>query len=163
MGLRQKFPLDTLIQLREHRTEAARQVLLEKQAQTQQCRDQCAHIEAELDGLRRDRGHHRGQLFASPPSGIPWPLALEQRERHIEHLADLATTCQGRLQQAQQALLQAEKAQEEARAGYFRARARQEALEKRREHWHQEQRSLQARREEHIAEELMQGRRSLIN
>ncbi len=159
MTLRSRFPLNTLIRLREHRTEAARQVLLQKQALTQQCREQCVRIEGELDGLRRDRVQQRAQLMAPPPPGIPWTSALEQRERHIDHLAELAAAAQGRLKQAQQALTQAEKAQDEARAAYFRARARQEALEKRRDHWQREQRALQVRREENAAEELMQGRR----
>lgn len=159
MSLRARFPLNTLIRLREHRTEAARQALLEKQAQTQRCREQCTRVEGELDGLRRDRAQQRAQLLAPPPPGIPWPAALEQRERHIEHLADLAVAAQSRLKQAQQALLQAEKAQEEARAAYFRARARLEALETRRDHWQREQRSLQLRRDEGAAEDLMQGRR----
>lgn len=159
MSLRSRFPLNTLVRLREHRTEAARQVLLQRQAQVQQCRGQCTRIEGEIDGLQRDRARHRTQLLAPPPPGIPWPAALEQRERHIDHLADLAVAAQGRLQQAQQALVQAEKAQDEARAAYFRARARQDALEKRREHWQRAQHALQLRREEVATEDLLHGRR----
>lgn len=159
MSLRARFPLNTLIRLREHRTEAARQALLEKQAQTQRCREQCTRVEGELDGLRRDRAQQRAQLLAPPPPGIPWPAALEQRERHIEHLGELAVVAQGRLQQAEQALRQAEQAQDEARNAYFRARSRQEALEKRRDLWSREQRAFQLRREEAATEDLMFGRR----
>lgn len=154
-----RFPLQTLIELRAHRTEAARQALLERQRQTQACREACMRIEGELDRLRRDRAHHRAQLLAPPPAGVPWPQALAQRERHIEHLGDLAVAAQGRLKQAQAALRQAEQAQDEARAAYFRARARQEALEKRRDLWRRELRSLENRREEAAAEDLLLGRR----
>ena len=162
MSLRSRFPLNTLIRLREHRTETARLALLERQRQTQQCRDQCRQIEGEIDALQRDRSHQRAQLLAPPPPGMPWPSVLAQREHHIEHLGDLATAARGRLKQAEQALAQAEKAQDEARNAYFRARARQEALEKRREVWHREQRSLQARREEVAIEDLTQGRRASL-
>ena len=160
MPSRKRFPLDTLVDLRTHRTETARQSLLQAQALTRQRQAQCTQIQGEIDGLHRDRVHQRAQLLAPPPPGIPWPAALEQREHHIEHLADLAVAAQGRLQQAQQALAQAEKAQDESRTAYFRARARQEALEKRRDHWHHEQRTLQARREEIATEDLLQGRRT---
>ena len=154
-----RYPLETLLRLREHRTETARQALLEKQRQTQACRDACLRIEDEIDGLARDRNHQRAQLLAPPPAGIPWPQALQQRERHIEYLAELAVAAQGRLKQAQAALRQAEQAQDEARAAYFRARARQEALEKRRELWRRELRSVENRREESAAEDLLLGRR----
>jgi flagellar biosynthesis chaperone FliJ len=162
MSLRNRFPLNTLIRLREHRAEAARQVLLEKQRETLRCRDACTQIEGEIEGLQRDRVHHRAQLLAPPPAGMPWPAALEQRERHIEHLAELAVAARGRLKQAQAALAQAEKAQDEARTAYFRARTRQEALEKRRDVWQREQRTLQTRREELAAEEALQGRRTSL-
>lgn len=154
-----RYPLETLLRLREHRTEAARQLLLEKQRQTQACRDACVRIEGEIDGLRRDREHHRTQLLAPPPAGIAWPQALAQRERHIDRLAELAVAAQGRLKQAQGALRQAEQAQEEARNAYFRARARQEALEKRRDVWRRDLRREENRREEAAAEDLLLGRR----
>lgn len=162
MSVRQRFPLTKLILLREHRTEAARMALLEKQRETQACRDQCTQIEGEIESLGRDRSHHRAQLMAPPPPGTPWPMALEQRERHIEHLADMATAARTRLATAKEALQKAEQAQEQARVAYFRARARQEALEKRRDVWDREQRIAQARREESAADELMMGRRSPI-
>jgi flagellar biosynthesis chaperone FliJ len=155
-----RYPLETLLRLREHRTETARQMLLEKQRQTQACRDACTRIQDEIDGLERDRRHQRAQMLATPPAGVPWPQALEQRERHIEHLGDLAMAAQGRLKQAQAALRQAEQAQDEARVAYFRARARQEALEKRRDLWRRELRSLENRREEAAAEDLLLGRRA---
>lgn len=156
---RKRYPLDTLLKLREHRTEAARQVLLEKQRETQACREKCTAIEGEIETLARNRSHHRAQLLASPPPGMPWPAALEQREHHIEHLAELAVAARGRLKAAEQALRQAEQAQDEARAAYFRARARQEALEKRRDVWRHEQRAWQNRRDEAAAEDLLTGRR----
>jgi len=155
-----RYPLETLLRLREHRTETARQLLLEKQRQTQACRDACTRIQDEIDGLERDRRHQRTQLLAPPPAGVPWPQALQQRERHIEHLGELAIAAQGRLKQAQTALRQAEQAQDEARVAYFRARARQEALEKRRDLWRRELRSLENRREEAAAEDLTLGRRA---
>lgn len=155
-----RYPLETLLRLREHRTESARQVLLEKQRQTQACRDQCTKIQNEIDGLHRDRAHQRGQLLAPPPPGLSLPAALEQRERHIDHLGELATAAQGRLTQAQAALRQAEQAQDEARIAYFRARARQEALEKRRDVWRRDLRAFESRREEAAAEDLLIGRRS---
>lgn len=156
---RKRYPLETLLKLREHRTEAARQVLLDKQRETQACRDKCATIEGEIQTLQLDRAHHRSQLSAPPPPGMPWPAALEQRERHIDHLGELATAAQGRLKAAEQALRQAEQAQEQARVAYFRARARQEALEKRRDTWRREQRTWENRREEAAAEDLLIGRR----
>ena len=162
MSARKRYPLETLLRLREHRTETARLALLEKQRQTQACRDRCTQIEGEIDGLQRDRLHHRAQLLAPPPSGMPWPAALEQRERHIDHLGELAVAARARLQQAQQALRQAEQAQEEARNAYFRTRARHEALLKRRDVWTREQRAVESRRDEAAAEELIFGRRASI-
>ena len=159
MSLRKRFPLETLVRLREHRTESARLVLMEKQRQTQACRDQCTRIDGEIQALHTDRVHHRAQLLAPPPPGMAWPAALEQRERHIDYLAKLAVAAQERLKQAQLALRQAEQAQDEARTAYFRARARQEALEQRREVSRKEQRGFEARREEAAAEDLLMGRR----
>lgn len=159
MSLRKRYPLQTLIQLREHRTELARQFLFEKQRETQACRDQCVRIQDEIDVLDRDHAHQRMQLLAPPPPGMLLTTALERREHHINHLSELAAAARGRLRQAQQALQKAEQAQEDARNAYFRARARQEALEKRRELWRKEQRSSEARREEVAAEDLMFGRR----
>ena len=156
---RKRYPLETLLKLREHRTEAARQVLLDKQRETRLCREKCVAIEGEIDTLQRDRTHHRVQLLAPPPPGMSWPAALEQREHHIEHLAELAVDARDRLKSAEQALRQAEQAQDEARAAYFRARARQEALEKRRDLWGREQRAWQNRRDEAAAEDLLIGRR----
>lgn len=157
---RQRFPLETLVRLREHRTELARQVLLDRQRATRECQDKCAAIQGEIQALRRDRVQQRAQLLAPPPPGMPWPAALEQRERHIDHLAELAVAAQARLKNAEQALRQAEQAQDEARAAYFRARARQEALEKRRDAWRRDQRTAQGRRDEAAAEDLLLGRRA---
>ena len=154
-----RYPLETLLRLREHRTEAARQLLMDKQRATQACREACARIEDEIDGLQRDRARQRAQMLASPPAGMSWPQALAQREQHIEHLAELLLAAQGRLKHAQAALRQAEQAQDEARAAYFRARARQEALEKRRDLWRNELRGARNRRDEAAAEDLILGRR----
>src|SRR3990170_635351 len=90
---------------------------------------------------------------------FPLETLVLLRERHIDHLAELAVAAQERLEQAQLTLRQAEQAQDEARTGYFRARARQEALEQRREVWRKEQRGFEARREEAAAEDLLIGRR----
>lgn len=157
---RQRFPLDTLVRLREHRTELARQVLLDRQRATRACQDKCVAIQAEIQALHRDRAQQRAHLLAPPPAGLPWPAALEQRERHIDHLAELAVAAQVRLKNAEQALREAEQAQEEARVAYFRARARQEALEKRRDAWRREQRAAQGRRDEAASEDLLLGRRA---
>lgn len=157
---RKRFPLDTLVRLREHRTELARQLLLDRQRETRACQDTCVAIQAEIQALHRDRAQHRTQLLAPPPPGMPWPAALEQRERHIDHLAELGVAAQARLRNAEQALRQAEQAQDEARNAYFRARARQEALEKRRDAWRREQRARQNRRDESEAEDLSIGRRA---
>ncbi len=43
-----RYPLQTLLQLREHRTEAARMVVLEKQRALQQCIDACTRVQTEL-------------------------------------------------------------------------------------------------------------------
>lgn len=162
MSLRKRYPLHTLLHLREHRTEKARQHLFERQRETQACRDQCAKIEGEIDHLLGERARQRARLMDQPPADVAWPIAFSQREQHIEHLAELAAAARGRLTKAQQALAAAEQAQEEARAAYFRARARQEALEKRKEIWHRDLRRQEERREEANTADLMQGRRSAL-
>ncbi|WP_101926141.1 MULTISPECIES: hypothetical protein [Luteimonas] len=153
-----RYPLQTLVQLRAHRTETARMLVLEKQRAAQQCRDACTRIEGEVTGLQTDRQSHRAQLLAPPPSGVPWPAALSQREAHIDLLAEHIVAAQQRLAAAQETLRLAEVAVQEARDAFFRAKGRQDALEKRREVWRGEQHSALARQEEAIAEDLLQAR-----
>ena len=155
---RRRYPLETLVRLRAHRTELARQALLEKQRATRASRERCLRIEGEVDTLARERGRQRSQLLAPPPPGLDWPSALAQRERHIEYLAELAEAARGRLQQARAALAQAEQEQDAARQAWFRTRARQEALEQRRDLWRREQRRAEARRDETAAEDLVSAR-----
>lgn len=155
-----RYPLETLVRLRAHRTELARQALLEKQRATRACRERCQRIEDEIDGLARERSRQRAQLLAPPPPGLDWPGALAQRERHIEHLAELAEAARGRLRQARDALAQAEQEQDAARQAWSRTRARQDALEQRRDLWRREQRRVQARRDEIAAEDLVSARRA---
>ena len=153
-----RYPLQTLIQLRAHRTEAARMVVLEKQRAALACREACTRIEGEITGLQRDRAGHRARLLDPPPAGVPWPAALSQREAHIDLLAEQVIAAQQRLSQAQDTLRKAEAAVQEARDAFFRAKARQDALEKRRDVWRGEQASLAARQEEAITDDLLQAR-----
>src|SRR3546814_11605881 len=60
--------------------------------------------------------------------------------------------------QAHKALQAAERELVEAREVFFRAKARQEALEKRRDSWRGEQRALEARQEEDITADLLMAR-----
>jgi len=153
-----RYPLQTLLQLREHRTEAARMVVLEKQRAVQQAQIACDRVQDELTGLERDRGQQRARLLDPPPSGVPWPAALSQREAHIDLLGEQITGAQQRLEKAQDAVRQAEAALQEARDAFFRAKGRQDALEKRRDVWKREQRGLLARQEEAVNEDLLQAR-----
>lgn len=162
MSRRAHYPLQLLLQLREHRTESARMRLLECQRQTQACRDACTNIEGEIERLKDERKRHRTQLMSVPTAGVSLPMAMAQRERYIEHLADLTVTAVGRLEQAKQALRAAEQIQDQARTEYFRARSRQEALEKRKDVWRKDQRLMESRREEAMTADLVQGRSSLI-
>lgn len=149
-----RYPLHTLLRLREHRTEAARMLVLERQRAVQACRDACARIEVEIRNLQDERSHQRGRLLDAPPPGAAWPTALAQRESHIEWLGMQVTAAQQRLAQAQQKLREAETALVDARDAFFRAKARQEALEKRKDAWRGEQRALESRIEEAAGEDL---------
>lgn len=162
MSTRKRYPLQTLLKLREHRTEAARQVLLERQRETQGRRDACVAVEREIVELRDSHARHRGELLAPVSGDNSWPQVLAQRERHIELLLEQVQAAQLRLAEAQQALRVAEEAQDQAKAEYFRARSRQEALEKRKDVWRKGLRLEEARMEEMAAADLMQGRRSLM-
>ncbi len=153
-----RFPLQTLIQLRTHRTETARQAVLARQRAVQQCRDACARIGDEITGLENERAAHRARLLDPPPPGVAWPAALAQREAHVDLLGERVVAARQRLAEAEDALRQAEAALREAREAFFRAKAREDALMKRRDVWRDEQRGLQARQEEAVTEDLLQAR-----
>ena len=153
-----RYPLHTLLRLREHRTEVARLLVFERQRAVQACRDACTRIEHEILQLCDERGSQRARLLEPPPAGLAWPTVLAQREAHIEWLGAQIIAAQQRLAQAQQALREAEQALDEARQAFFRAKARQEALEKRRDSWRGEQRALEARQEEDATADLLMAR-----
>lgn len=160
---RKRYPLQTLLRLREHRTQAARMVVLEKQRALHAARDACTRIEGEIADLRAEQAAQRRRLLDPPTpaqlsSGIPWPQQLAQREAHIDLLGEQVVAAQARLAKAVEAMRAAEKALADARAAFFRAKARQDALEKRRDLWRGEQRALAARAEEAITEDLLQAR-----
>lgn len=153
-----RYPLQTLLQLRAHRTEAARMVVLDRQRAVQQCRDACTRIEGEVRVLDVDRGQHRARLLEPPPAGVPWPAALSQREAHIDLIGEQIVAARQRLASANEALHQAQAGLDEARDAFFRAKAREDALEKRRDIWRGEQRGLETRQEEAAGEDLLQAR-----
>jgi predicted nucleic acid-binding Zn-ribbon protein len=155
-----RYPLHTLLRLREHRTDAARMLVLERQRAVQACREACTRIEGEIRDLQQERSNQRGRLLDAPPPGVAWPTALAQRESHIEWLGLQVVAAQQRLAQAQQKLREAEKALDDARDAFFRAKARQEALEKRKDAWRGEQRALESRIEEAATEDLWFARRT---
>lgn len=155
-----RYPLHTLVKLREHRTDTARQLLLERQREAQACRDACVRIEGEIIALEHEQGRQRGRLLDPPPpgllqNGMSWPSVLSQRETHIDLLGEQAEAARQRLFKAQETLRKAELALDEARTAFFRAKARQEALEKRRDTWRGEQRALESRQEESIAADVV--------
>ncbi|HRO26016.1 MAG TPA: YscO family type III secretion system apparatus protein [Luteimonas sp.] len=154
---RKRYPLQQLLQLRSHRTEKARRVVVEKQRVVRECREACARIEAEIEQLRRERAGQRLRMLDPPPPGIPFPLALEQREAHIDWLGEQEQAAQQRLQQAKQVLKQAEQALAEAMQAFFHAKAREDALEQRKGIWRGEVIALEARREEDAAADLVQA------
>lgn len=162
MSLRKRYPLETLLRLREHRTERARLALLDAQRHAQACRDQCTQIEGEIDALDNARRQQRARLMSPPPAGMGMSAALQQRECHVAHLLALADAARERLVQAQQRLQQAEQAQAEARTAYFRARSRQDALQQRRDMWRRDLRLTEARRDEAATDDLMSGRRHAV-
>lgn len=153
-----RYPLQTLVRLREHRTEAARQRVLERQREAQACRDACLNIEGEIIALDFEQKQQRGRLLEAPPPGVPWPQALAQREAHVDLLGEQAEAARQRLFKAQDVLRAAELAVTEARTAFFRAKARLDALQKRRDVWHGEQSVREALLEESAAEDLLQAR-----
>ncbi|WP_027079553.1 hypothetical protein [Luteimonas mephitis] len=152
------YPLHTLLRLREHRTDAARMVVLEKQRAVQACRDACTRIGHEIEQLNDERSGQRARLLDAPPPGVDWSTVLAQREAHIDWLGLQVEAARQRLVQAQKALQAAEHELAQARDAFFRAKARQEALEKRRDHWRGEQRALEARQEEDITADMLLAR-----
>lgn len=156
-GPRTRYPLQQLLQLRAHRTGKARLVVVEKQRAVRECRQACERIEQEIVELRRERAGQRLRMLEPPPPGIPFPLALEQREAHIDWLGEQEQAARLRLQQAQQKLQQAEQALAAAMQEFFRAKAREDALEKRKGVWRGEMQALEARREEDAAADLVQA------
>jgi hypothetical protein len=153
-----RYPLHTLLRLREHRTAAARQLVLDRQREAQACRDACVAAEGEIIALEFEQRQQRARLVDAPPAGVAWPAAMAQREAHIELLGTQVEAARQRLFKAQEVLRQAELALAEARTAFFRAKARQDALEKRRDVWRGEQRAVEARHEEAAAEDLLQSR-----
>ncbi|MEN1928795.1 hypothetical protein WCE37_07335 [Luteimonas sp. MJ250] len=153
-----RYPLQTLVRLREHRTEAARQQVLERQREAQACRDACLKVEGEIIALDFEQKQHRARMLDPPPPGVPWPGALAQREAHIDLLGEQAEAARQRLFKAQETLRAAEAAVAEARTAFFRAQARLDALQKRRDVWRGEQSVLEVREEENAAEDLLQAR-----
>ena len=152
-----RYPLQTLIQLREHRTGLAQRALLAAQREAQRCRDTCMRIEREIIAIESERSRQRAHLLDQPPPGAPWPVVLAQREAHIDWLGEQAEVARARLRAAQETLRAAERALEDARSAFFRAKARQDALEKRKDVWRGEQLSLDERREENAAAEAVQA------
>jgi flagellar biosynthesis chaperone FliJ len=151
-----RYPLQTLIHLRELRTQRAQLELLHAQRVLQDCRSACGRIEAEIDELIFLRAEHRAQL-ANPSMIEPvhsFGLLLAQREAHTHHLASLIEASGMRLEQAQAALRHAELEYEAARQILVRAKARQEAMEKRKSLWQRELSISATRREENTAAEL---------
>lgn len=153
-----RYPLQMLVQLRAHRAEAARMVVLEKQRAALECLDACTRIEGEVTTLQTDRQQQRARLLDPAPPGMPLSAALSQREAHIDLLAEQIVSTQQRLANAQETLRLAEVAVQDARDLFFRAKARQDALEKRRDVWRSEQHSALARQEEAAADDLQQSR-----
>jgi len=152
---KQRFPLATLLQLREHRVETARALVMERQAQVQAWREACTAIEGEIVALNQERAPQRLRLLDPPPPGVPWAMAMAQREAHVDHLAELASAARQRLADAQGKLREAEAALDEARKAFFRAKSRLEALEKRRDVWRKEQSAIAQRREEAQSADLL--------
>ena len=153
-----RYPLQTLIKLRAHRTALARTHMLEKQAAARACREQCARIEAGVQALGEERAAQRSLLLDPPPAGQPWAVAMEQREAHVELLGERIVTEQASLQKANERLRAAEQELDQARQAWVRAQAREDALAKRRDAWRGEQVALEGRREEEAAADLVQAR-----
>lgn len=143
-----RYPLQTLIQLREHRVETARLLMLQRQRELQQCQQACTKIEGEIVALETEKSTQRRRLLDPPTPGIDWSSALAQREAHIDWLGLQADAARERLRQAQEKMREAENLLRQAREAFFRAKARLDALEKRKELWRGDMRALELRLEE---------------
>lgn len=154
-----RYPLQTLLKLRAHRTEKARMEVLEKQAAVRECRQACERIETGIRALSEERAGQRRRLLDPPAAGQPWPVVFEQREAHVELLGERIVAERANLKQAQERLKAAEGVLEQAKQAYFRAKAREDALEKRKGVWRDEQVALEGRREEDAAADLLQAAR----
>lgn len=154
-----RYPLQQLLQLRAHRAAQARERVLACRREVDRQQAVCDGIGREIDELDGARRAHKARLLETPPAGVPWPVALSQREAHIDWLATKAQEARVRLASAQEVLRQAEHALQDAREAYLRAQAREDALHKRKDVWRGEQRALEARQEEAAAAELPPGGR----
>lgn len=153
-----RYPLATLVKLREHRTEAARQQVLQRQKAAREKRDDCLRIEGEIIALDFERNQQRRRLLDPPPDGMPLPVALAQRESHIDLLQTQIEAARQRLSKAQEILREAELALQKARDEFFKTKSREDALKKRKDMWREEQHSIELRQEENAAAELLQSR-----
>lgn len=153
-----RFPLAKLIQLREHRSEKARQKVLQCQRAAREQRDSCLRIEGQIMSLGMERTQQRQRLMEAPPPGAGWAMALSQRESHVELLGTRIEQARKELAKAQEVLREAELALRHAREEFFRTKAREDALLKRRDVWRGEQHAAELRYEENAAEELLQSR-----
>ena len=141
--------------MREHRLEKARQLVLQRQHERQQCELACTRIEEEIAKLDAEKGAQRQRLLDPPPPGVDWSSVLAQREAHIELLGLQAVAARERLRQAQEKLREADNALREAREAFFRAKARQDALEKRKAVWRSEMLAQELRLEEAANADLL--------
>ncbi len=153
-----RYPLATLIRLREHRTQAAQQLVLQHQREVAAKRAACMEIERHIDALGEERARQRRQLLDPPPAGIAWPMALAQRETHIELLQQQTELAHQQLLRAQQLLTEAEAELQKVREAFFRIKAREDALKKRKDLWREEQHSNELRQEELASAELLHRR-----
>lgn len=158
-----RYPLQTLIKLREHRVDNARLLVLQRQREAAQCREACTRIEGEIALLDQEKGTQRRRLMDPPPPGTDWPTALAQREAHIDLLGLQANAARQRLAEAMEKLREAENALREAREAFFKAKARLDALEKRKDVWRGDLHAQELRMEEAANADLMQARFVLMN
>ncbi len=152
-----RYPLQTLIQVRAHRAEKARRHVLECLRRAETCRDACVRIEGEIIALQFQRNEQRARLLDPPPPGAGWSTTLAQREAHIDLLETQAEAARQRLFKAQAVLREAEEALAAARAAFFRAKAKLDALEQRKQHWRREETMRELRVEELAAADIVAG------
>ncbi len=153
-----RYPLATLIRLREHRALKAQQVVLQHQRNVAAKRAVCVEIEHHIESLNKERAIQRRRLLDPPPAGITWPSALAQREAHIELLEQQTELAEQQLLRARQLLAEAEAELQQARDAFFRLKAREDALRKREQLWRTEQNNEELRQEELATADLLQGR-----